>query len=50
MLTLELLPIEKLVLASSYSDSFVYNYKDAVVTAEAPKWCPLTSQLFMSTS
>nr|WOG35321.1 wsv037-like protein [White spot syndrome virus] len=31
---------EKLVLASSYSDSFVYNYKDAVVTAEAPKWCP----------
>nr|BDT63148.1 MAG: wsv037-like protein [Sicyonia whispovirus] len=31
---------ERMVLASSLPDSFVYNYRDAVVTAEAPAWCP----------
>lgn len=31
---------ERLILASEAPDSFVHNYKNAVVTAEAPAWCP----------
>ena len=31
---------ERLILASEAPDSFVYNYRDVVVTAEAPEWCP----------
>nr|BDT63509.1 MAG: wsv037-like protein [Pasiphaea japonica whispovirus] len=31
---------ERLILAASAPDSFVSNYRDVVITSEAPSWCP----------
>ena len=34
---------ERLILAASLPDSFVFNYRDAVISAEAPAWCLFNS-------
>ena len=31
---------ERMVLAASLPDSFVFNYRDTVISFEAPAWCP----------
>ena len=30
---------ERLIVAASLPDSFVFNYRDAIISAEAPAWC-----------
>ena len=37
---------ERMVRAASLPDSFVFNYRDTVVTAEAPAWCPFNDPAF----
>lgn len=37
---------ERMVLAASLPDSFVFNYRDTVISHEAPAWCPFNDPAF----
>lgn len=37
---------ERMVLAASLPDSFVFNYRDTVISSEAPAWCPFNDPAF----